>query len=56
MVIGWCGAFDNPISWLQICQNQIIKILHLTKNVYNKLNVLPVKKMYLKMTYIFKDP
>lgn len=26
-IIGWGGAFQNTISHLQICQNQIIRLL-----------------------------
>jgi len=58
-IIGWGGAFENTINHLQICQNQIIRLLlnkdrmYPTKNLYAELNVLPVKKTYFKITAIF---
>jgi len=47
-IIDWGGAFNNAISQLEICQNQIIRIflnkerMNSTKNVYRELNVLPL--------------
>lgn len=58
-IIGWGGAFENTLSHLQIGQNQIIRLLlnkdHMypTKNLYTELDVLPVNKIYLKITAIF---
>jgi len=58
-IIGWGGVFDNTLSQLQICQNQIIRSLlnkermYPTRNLYTELNVLPVRKLYFKITAIF---
>lgn len=59
-IVGWGDVFDNVLTELQICQNQILKVFFnktlrcSIETFYKVLKLLTIKKLYYKTIVIFK--
>jgi hypothetical protein len=58
-IVGWGGSFNNVLTELQVCQNQILKVAfnkslrYHSKTLYKDLKILNIKKLYYKTIAIF---